>query len=408
MGYYLNPGNSGFERILSSAYVDKTGLIRHINEAIDTTHNLICVSRPRRFGKSFAAQMLCAYYGKECDSHELFDGLEITRDRSYEKHLNHYDVIYLDMTNILGNTDKEELILFLTDNLNQEVVRTYPDVAVGNTLDQTLINLTNHTGNKLVMIIDEWDAPIRETPEIEKAYLSFLRMLFKGSGTTSRIFAAVYMTGILPIKKDDSQSAISDFEEYTMVKPRHFAEFVGFTEDEVRRLCEEGDISFDRMKQWYDGYHFKTIDSAYNPNSVMKAIRYHDFDSYWSQTSAAEGLMRYISQDYSGLTKTIAELIGGVDVPVNTTGFSNDLTTFRGKDDVLTLLIHLGYLAYDSEKGTARIPNEEIRMEFQRSIREVRHKGTRERLRIWTVQSYLWGLVMIEMACLARKDTHAG
>lgn len=381
MGYYLNPGNSGFERIISSAYVDKTGLIHHINEAIDTTHNLICVSRPRRFGKSFAAQMLCAYYGKNCESRALFEGLAITNDQSYEKHLNYYDVIYLDMTNVLGNTNKEGLIHFLTDNLNQEVVRAYPDVTVGNTLDQTLINLTNYTGNKLIMIIDEWDAPIRETPEIEKDYLTFLRMLFKGSGTTSRIFAAVYMTGILPIKKDGSQSAISDFEEFTMVKPRHFAEYVGFTENEVRGLCEAADISFDMMRQWYDGYHFNAIGSVYNPNSVMKAIRYHDFDSYWSQTSAAEGLMQYISQDYNGLTKTIAELIGGVDVLVNTTGFSNDLTTFRGKDDVLTLLIHLGYLAYDAENRTARIPNEEIRREFQRSIREVSHKETLERLR---------------------------
>lgn len=156
--------------------------------------------------------------------------------------------------------------------------------------------------------------------------------------------------------------------------------YVGFTEPEVKALCDEHNISFDRMKQWYDGYEFKNVGPVYNPNSVMKAIGYDDFDSYWTETSAAEGLMEYISKDYNGLTKTIAELIGGVDVKVNTNGFANDLVTFKGKDDVLTLMIHLGYLAYHSETKTVRIPNEEIKLEFQKSIREVSHAATLKRL----------------------------
>ena len=155
---------------------------------------------------------------------------------------------------------------------------------------------------------------------------------------------------------------------------------MGFTEQEVKDLCAKHDISFELMKQWYDGYEFKDVGAVYNPNSVMKAIRYKDFDSYWTETSAAEGLMDYISKPYNGLTKTIAELIGGVDVKVSTTGFANDLVTFRGKDDVLTLMIHLGYLAYDSESGTVHIPNEEIRQEFQKAVREVDHEATMKRL----------------------------
>ena len=188
------------------------------------------------------------------------------------------------------------------------------------------------------------------------------------------------MRQIFPIKKDGSQSAISDFEEYTMIKPRQFSSFVGFTQAEVQQLCSDYSTDFSTMKQWYDGYMFPETGSIYNPNSVIKAIQYHDFDSYWSATSAAEGLLEYISKDYNGLSKTIAELIGGVNVTVNTTGFANDLTTFRGKDDVLTLMIHLGYLAYDEKTQTVRIPNEEIRREFQRSIREVRHNATLRRL----------------------------
>ena len=380
MGTYLNPGNIGFAEILKSDYVDKTGLIHMINDTIGTRKKLTCVSRPRRFGKSYAAQMLCAYYDKTCDSHALFDGCRIAEDPDYDRHINHYDVIYLDMTNLLGNVEPEGLVNFIIQNVTEEITALYPEAAGGNTLDQTLVRCVNHTGNPFIMIIDEWDAPIRETPEIEETYLRFLRMLFKSSGTTSRIFAAAYMTGILPIKKDGSQSAISDFEEYTMIKPRNFGEYVGFTEKEVKALCEEHRVSFDLMKQWYDGYTFKNVGSVYNPNSVMKAIDYDDFDSYWTETSAAEGLMEYITKPYNGMTKTVAELIGGVDVRVNPKGFANDLVTFKGKDDVLTLMIHLGYLAYNSETGTVHIPNEEIRQEFQRAVRIVPHQETLKRL----------------------------
>lgn len=350
MGAYLNPGNSGFSGILNDCYVDKTEMIALINDSIETPRRLTCISRPRRFGKSFAAQMLCAYYDKTCDSSGLFEGLKISAQPTYKDHLNQYDVIYLDMTNLMGNTDGGTLLSFIKDNITEELLSVYPDTEAGNTLDQTLLHAAEYTRNKFIMIIDEWDAPIRELPEIEKEYLRFLRTLFKSSGTTSKIFAAAYMTGILPIKKDGSQSAISDFKEYSMVKPRKFGCYVGFTENEVISLCEENDVDFPTMKQWYDGYSFPDTGSVYNPNSVMQAIYNDDFDSYWTETSAAQGLMEYISKDYNGLAKTVAGLIGGIEAGVDTNGFANDLTTFKDRDDVLTLLIHLGYLAYDSEK----------------------------------------------------------
>ena len=163
-----------------------------------------------------------------------------------------------------------------------------------------------------------------------------------------------------------------------MIKPRKYGPYVGFTDTEVAKLCEDHGVDFKRMEEWYDGYYFKGVGSVYNPNSVIQAIDNDDFDTYWTETSAAEGLIDYISRDYKGLSRTIAELIGGVEVSVNTTGFANDLTTFKSRDDVLTLLIHLGYLAYDSEKKTVHIPNEEIRLEFSKSIRQVRPAGRRK------------------------------
>ncbi len=383
MGTYLNPGNYGFCGIRNDIYVDKSGLIRLINDTIETPRRLTCVSRPRRFGKSFAAQMLCAYYDKTCDSSGLFDDLEIAADdiECYRKYLNQFDVIYLDITNIMGEVGDEELPAFIKRKITEELSDAYPGLKADESFSTTLIHAAELTGNKFVMIIDEWDAPIRETPAVQKQYLAFLRTLFKGSGTTARIFAAAYMTGILPVKKDGSQSAISDFQEFSMVCPMEFAEYAGFTEDDVRTLCVKHHRDFSLMKQWYDGYTLDRAGSVYNPNSVMKAIRSNKFYSYWTESSAAKNLMGYISLDFDGLSSAVAKLLGGIDVPVDTNGFANDLITFQNRDDVLTLLVHLGYLAYDEESGTAHIPNEEIRLEFARAIREVKRDDTIRRIR---------------------------
>lgn len=384
MGTYLNPGNSGFAGIRNDLYVDKTGLISLINETIDTPRRLTCVSRPRRFGKSFAAKMLCAYYDRTCDSSKLFDDLSIAQDKCYSTHLNQYNVLYLDMTSIMEAAEDTDIVAFVKRNLTRELLDVYPNLKVEEAFFATLANATGIAGCKFVMIIDEWDAPIREgmhQNNVQREYLEFLRSLFKNSGATDKTFAAVYMTGILPIKKDGSQSAISDFKEYSMIKPRKFGAYVGFTEAEVQKLCQMYGADFAMMKQWYDGYEFRGTGAVYNPNSVMEALRNEDFDSYWVQTSATESLMGYISLDFDGLSKTVAELIGGIGVKVDTTGFANDLVTFRNRDDVLTLLIHLGYLVYREEEQKAYIPNEEVRREFAKSIREVKRDETIQRVK---------------------------
>lgn len=395
MGIYLNPGNSGFAGIINDEYVDKTGLIELINNSIETPRKLTCISRPRRFGKSYAAQMLCAYYDKTCDSSKLFAGQKIEKEDSYLEYLNKYDVIYLDMTNIIGNVSAESLISFIEDNIMEELLKAYPKVKAGNTFDQTLINVVEHTGNKFIMIIDEWDAPIREFSKIEKEYLRFLRTLFKSSGTTAKIFAAVYMTGILPIKKDGSQSAMSDFKEYSVLDPGAFAEYTGFTEDEVKELCVKNNLNFESAKKWYDGYTLNEFRSIYNPFSVMSAIQNKKFKSYWKKTSAAEALLTYINMNQDGLQEDIIKLISGETIEVDTEGFENDFETFNSKDDVLTLMIHLGYLAYeevpdtyeDTEEGElltgiARIPNEEVRFEFNKILRKGQHKKLMQLVRM--------------------------
>lgn len=386
MGMYLNPGNEGFVGITRSDYVDKTGLIGVINRSIGTSSKLTCISRPRRFGKSYAAQMLCAYYDKSCDSRELFLPYQIAQDDTFETHLNQYNVIYLDMTNLLEKVLPENLTLFIKEKMTEEIRKEYPEVDANDTFDETLLNVVEYSGRKFIMIIDEWDSPIRENPEIEKTYLTFLRMLFKSSNITPKIFAAAYMTGILPIKKNGSQSAISDFREYTILNAGPFAEYTGFTEPEVRRLCEEKGLDFSMAKAWYDGYTVGDQHSVYNPYSMMMAVSSRRFTSYWKKTSAAEALMTYIDMDEEGLQEDVARLIAGEMIEVDPDGFQNDFVTFSNKDDVLTLMIHLGYLSYEEETdsyggisggrsfGYVRIPNEEIRIEFDQILRRAKHK----------------------------------
>lgn len=379
MGNYLNPGNSGFKEIRKTPYVDKTGLISLINHTIGTKQKLTCISRPRRFGKSFAAQMLCAYYDNTCDSSPLFDDLSIAQDPQYKEHLNQYNVIYLDMTGIIGETDTADIVSYIRKNIICDLTAAYPTLKVCESFSSTLINTVALTGSQFIMIIDEWDAPMREAsdnPRMQRKYLEFLRALFKNSGASSQIFAAAYMTGILPIKKDGSQSAISDFREYSVLDPGKYAVYTGFTEDEVRALCAACHMSFEDARDWYDGYSFDTVHSIYNPYSIMTAIQSGKFKSYWKKTSAAEALLTYIDMDEDGLQEDIVRMISGEEIEVDTEGFENDFASFKTKDDVLTLLIHLGYLAYTEEEpgsGIVRIPNKEICIEFNKILRRGKH-----------------------------------
>lgn len=376
MGTYFNPGNKGFQEILQSEYVDKTGLIALINNTVGTMDKLICISRPRRFGKSYAAKMLCAYYDCSCDSRKLFDDKEIARTEGYLTHLNQYHVISLDITGFISDaTGMDQPLLnvpnMIADAVHRELTESYPELE-GKSLTDAMIGCVEKTGKEFVFIIDEWDALIREAKgdaAVQKKYLSFLRGWFKNNSFTPKVVAAAYMTGILPIKKDGSQSAISDFIEYPILDPDGFAEFTGFTEGEVKRLCEGHGMSFEEAKKWYDGYDFSNMGAIYNPYSVMLAIRKKKFGSYWRKTSAAESLMTYINMDFEGLQEIVSRLISGEEIEVDTESFENDFETFRSRDDVLTLLIHLGYLTWNEESGAVRIPNEEVREEFRKILK---------------------------------------
>lgn len=371
MGMYLNIGNAGFRSVRKGLYVDKSGLISFINSTLGTKDKLTCVSRPRRFGKSFATQMLCAYYDKSCDSRELFCDLEIAKEPGYEQFLNQYDVIYLDITWFIS-TEKnvKNTVSYLQEQVIEELCSVYKDVEKERSLPVVLAKIAETTGHRFIIIIDEWDALFREAKEdtdLQKEYLQLLRGLFKSS-LTDKMIEAAYMTGILPIKKYGTQSALTDFREYTMLQPKKLAEYVGFTEEEVIRLCQEHDMDFDDAKRWYDGYSFSRVKSVYSPNSVIQAISNEEFGDYWTETETYESLKFYIGLNEDGLQDAIISMLGGERCRINTRTFQNDMSNIKSKDDVLTLLVHLGYLAFDSAKKEVYIPNQEVADEFKNAV----------------------------------------
>jgi hypothetical protein len=377
MGKYFNVGNAGFTSVVKGTYVDKTEMISFINSTLGTKDKLTCVSRPRRFGKSFATQMLCAYYDKSCDSSKLFENLKIAQDESFQTYLNKYDVIYLDITLFISQmSDIKNIVSNINSEVVEEIRLAYPEVKRADSLIDTLFYVADATGNKFIIIIDEWDAIFREAKEntnLQKEYIQFLRGLFKSSLTDTMIEAA-YMTGILPIKKYGTQSAMTDFREFTMIQPEPLEKYVGFTEQEVRSLCDGTKLDFSEIKRWYDGYILGDSTHIYSPKSVIDAIVRNKIGNYWTQSETYESLKIYIDLNEDGLKETIVQMLGGGQIKIDVGTFQNDMTSIECKDDVLTLLVHLGYLAYNSDMNSVFIPNEEVRQEFIRAVSTGKHK----------------------------------
>jgi len=373
MGRFVNPDNSAFQVALNSRiYVDKTGLLEYTNSVLNTTDAYICNSRPRRFGKSYTANMLAAYYSKGAKSEEMFSGLKISQSEDYRKHMNQYDVIHIDIQWFLTNCSNiENIVRFITKSVLTELREIYPD-----SLEQEEISLSDglsrvreKTGQKFVVIIDEWDVLIRDVsanPKVQNEYINFLRGMFKGTEPTKYIQLA-YLTGILPVKKEKTQSALNNFDEFTMLSGSSLAPYIGFTEDEVRKLAKEYHQDFEKVKRWYDGYLLKDY-QVYNPRAVVSVMLKGEFKSYWSETASYEVIVPLINMNFDGLKTAIIEMLSGAAVRVNTATFKNDTVNIQSKDDVLTYMIHLGYLGYNQTEKTAFVPNEEIRQELATAV----------------------------------------
>ncbi len=371
MGIYLNPGDELFRQaVRSEIYVDKTGLLEYTNRVLKTSRKYLCVSRPRRFGKSMAASMVAAYYDRTVDAKRTFRGLAIAGHGNFGGHCNRYDVIQINMQDFLSSTkNMDEMLGLLQKSLLWDLLEEYPDYRYFDTdnLPRTMSDVHRNTNRSFIVVIDEWDCIFREYKEREDAqrrYLDFLRMWLKDKP----YLALVYMTGILPIKKYGTHSALNMFWEFSMEDPLELAPYVGFTSKEVKSLCERYSRSYEECRRWYDGYSFEGVGEVYNPHSVVRAVSSGKFDTYWNQTETYEALKIYITMNFDGLRDSIIRLLAGECLSVNTKTFCNDMMTFQSADDVMTLLVHLGYLGYRHSAGEVFIPNQEIMQEYYNAI----------------------------------------
>lgn len=372
MGIYVNPGNTAFQEAVNSMiYIDKTKLISYTNFVLNTRQKHLCVSRPRRFGKSMAADMLVAYYSKGCDSGQLFAGRNIETDKTFAAHLNQHNVIRLDIQRFLESEhDFNTFISEIEHRITAELAKEFsqyedfdPDVRLKTALDQ----IFSHTKTGFIFIIDEWDCVFRlarDHTDCQQKYLNFLRGLFKGSDYVEM----AYMTGILPIKKYGDHSAINIFDEYSMIDPKNLGEYFGFTSEEVRNQCQIHSVDYGEAEKWYDGYQMGHF-SIYNPKSVSDLLMWKKFKSYWTGTETYEALKIYIDRNFDGLKEAIIGMLGSSRCKIDPSTFQNDMTTFHSKDDILTLLVHLGYLTYDEDSSQVFIPNQEVAQEFLRAVK---------------------------------------
>ncbi len=370
MGMYFNPSNMSFKQAANSPiYVDKTGLVKCFNRVLGSEGKCVALSHARRFGKSQAAGMLKAYYSKGCDSRELFSRFEIAKTEDWDKYLNKLNVIHLDMSTFAGN-HKEDLIEYTIERLIKDFKEEYPELIYTTDIADVISNVYQASGAQFVVIIDEWDCVIRnqsDRPDLVHRYMQFLHDIFK-SEEAKDFLALGYITGILPIKKIEDESALNNFREYTMLSSKQLTPYFGFTEDEVKGLCQQYGMEFESVKAWYNGY---LIDGRhmYNPNSVYQSMLDSSLESYWKNTSAFTTINKYIALNFDGLKDDIMTVLAGGKIKVDPQTFRNDLKEINSKDDALTALIHLGYLAYDAERRMAYLPNYEVATAYEAALK---------------------------------------
>jgi len=372
MGIYLNPGNENFRSYLKAPiYVDKTMMIDVMNSFINRDNKYICISRPRRFGKTIASEMLCAYYSKGCGSHALFESLKIAGTDGYEEKLNKYNVIKIDLNSEYQNTmKKEQLIQKLTGKIRSELKAVYADISFSeeDSIAEAILKVYSATGETFIILIDEYDVLVREQvpQELFDEYLSFLNGLFK-SATVRPALSLAYLTGILPVVRDKIQSKLNNFREYTILDAGELAEFIGFTAQEVRALCEEYGRDYAECARWYDGYKQHGLE-IYNPESVVRSTESGRFEGYWGKTSSYQVISDRLEANFDGMKDAVIRMLSGESVPVNVTRYLNTMDSFGNRNDAFTYLIHVGYLAYNEDEKTCRIPNREIRQEWENAM----------------------------------------
>jgi len=367
---YLNtisPLNKFKELLRSKYFVDKTMLIEKTNEILDTRDKFLCITKPRRFGKSSVADMLGAYYSKAFNSEDVFNKLNISKVNNYKEHLNKYNVIYMTLNKLPkeGNT-YFDYINMIQGYLIKDITKKFPFIKAEDYY--SIDDIFSATGEKFVFIIDEWDYIFSHNlfKENQDDFLEFLRNILKDKEYVS----LAYMTGVLPIKQYSTGSALNMFNEYTMLNDRIYAEYFGFTEEEVKGLCsEENSVSFKEIKEWYNGYTTNKGKSIYNPRSVVCALRDDYCKSYWTSTGAMDEVLFYLKYNIAEVRNDIIEMVSKNSVEVYLDEeYRAGQDTLETKEEIYSAMIVYGFLSYYD--GILKIPNKELMKEFEKALRD--------------------------------------
>ena len=373
MGYYVNPDNESLITSLNSKpYVDKSGLIGVLNENVNTNHANVCVSRPRRFGKSMAVDLAVAYYSRGCDSRNLFEKLYLSKTEGWDKYLNKFNVIQLDLIDYFSPTmSTADSLEKMRREVVEELCIEFEDVDIDTTMEitQAMKKIYLKTKTHFMVFIDEYDLPIREQAKLEELepYLHFLNEMFK-SRSMQNVIKLGYLTGILPPVADRVESKLNNFTQFSILSPKRMAPYFGFTSGEVKQLCEQYDSNYEECCRWYDGYKLfmnNEYTDIFNPQAVASAIRDGECNSYWPETASYIPVSEQINRNADGIQEAIIKMLTKESVPVDVSGFLNSLDKIETRDEILTYLIHLGYLSYDAQNKTCTIPNLEIQKRWK-------------------------------------------
>ena len=363
-----NSAYKDFNRLVHDKYfVDKSGIIEKINTRINVKNRYICITKPRRFGKTSVLNMLGAYYCKTYSSQKLFQGLNISKSETFTAHLNQYNVMNLSLNDTpLDRSNFMAYIEQINNSIINDIKEAYPQLK-----DKDFVKASdalNATDDEFIFIIDEWDYIFSNElyPDHHKDFLEFLRNLLK-----DRPYVALtYMTGVLPIKKYSTGSALNMFKEYTMLKDPFFEEYFGFTEAETESLCQrQTALTMNDIREWYNGYQTKDGARLYNPRSVVCALEDETCQSYWTRTGKIDEVLFFLKYNIDEVRDDVVKMVNHTPIQIDIDEeYTAGQDAPKNRKEIYSAMIIYGLLSY--HKGELRIPNKELMLEYQKTLED--------------------------------------
>lgn len=385
MGFYLDsaaPKTLYRSQVKSPYFVDKSIVLNELFKFMETESKHICITRPRRFGKTVMANMIASFFTDAVDSSDIFDYLKIANEDDYKKYLNQYKVIQINFSEMPDECENyKKYIRRINKLLKEDLKELYSQLKLDfeDTLKDLLRKIYEKTGDEFIFVFDEWDYIFHEwfmTERDKNEYLTFLSTLLKDQPYVKM----TYMTGILPIAKYSSGSKLNMFVEYTMAEEEKFSDAFGFTDSEVDELFEryqknnqKQNLTREDLRIWYDGYHTKTGERMYNPRSVVVALMNNNLGNYWTNSGPYDEIYSYIRHNVDDVRDDIALMVSGEAVPAKVREYAAVSMNLSTRDEIFSAMVVYGFLTY--ENGKVSIPNKELMDRFGEMLQKESSMG---------------------------------